>query len=78
MPVITDRKTTRLRVDKAAAMLLFIVIGLLVARTPAMAASVGDLAPDFELKSQDGITFRLPGFRDRKHVYLILMTLFRN
>ncbi len=52
-------------------MLLFIVIGLLLARTPAMAASVGDLAPDFELTRQDGSTFRLSDFRDRKPVYLV-------
>lgn len=71
MPVITDMKITRPRIDNAAPMLLFIVIGLLVARTPAMAASVGDLAPDFELTRQDGSTFRLSDFRDRKPVYLV-------
>jgi peroxiredoxin len=71
LPVIIDMKITRPRIDKAAPMLLFIVIGLLVARTPAMAASVGDLAPDFELKRQDGSTIRLSDFRDRKPVYLI-------
>jgi peroxiredoxin len=71
LPVIIDMKITRPRIDKAAPMLLFIVIGLLLARTPAMAASVGDLAPDFELARQDGSTFRLSDFRDRKPVYLV-------
>jgi peroxiredoxin len=71
LPVIIDMKITRPRIDKAAPMLLFIVIGLLLARTPAMAAGVGDLAPDFELTRQNGRTFRLSDFRDRKPVYLV-------
>ena len=62
---------TRERALTKALTLLLIVIGLLLATTPAMAASVGDLAPDFELARQDGSTFRLSDFRDRKPVYLI-------
>ncbi len=52
-------------------MRLFIVTGLLAASVPAIAASVGDVAPDFELTSQDGGAFRLSDFRDRKPVYVI-------
>lgn len=47
------------------------VTGLLAASVPAIAASVGDVAPDFELTSQDGGAFRLSVFRDRKPVYVI-------
>jgi peroxiredoxin len=38
---------------------------------PAMAASVGDLAPGFEIVTQDGAEFRLADYRGRKPVYVI-------
>ncbi len=51
--------------------LFLIVIGLLVVNGPAMAASVGDIAPDFEVTTQDGREFRLSEYRGRKPVYVI-------
>lgn len=51
--------------------LLLIVIGLLVINGPAMAASVGEIAPDFEVVIQDGTVLRLSKFRGRKPVYVI-------
>ena len=62
---------TAMRIDRAALMLLFMAIGSLAAGAPAIAASVGDVAPDFELRGQDGSVFRLSDFRDRKPVYVI-------
>ena len=51
--------------------LFLIVIGLLVVNGPAMAASVGDIAPNFEIATQDGNVLRLSEFRGRKPVYVI-------
>ena len=51
-------------------MLLF-VTGMLVAVTPATAADVGDVAPDFEVATQDGDVLRLSEFRGRKPVYVV-------
>ncbi len=51
--------------------LFFIAIGLLVVNGPATAASVGDIAPDFEVATQDGNVLRLSEFRGRKPVYVI-------
>ena len=55
-----------------------IAIGFLSARAPANAASagdvapsVGDMAPDFELTTQDGVEFRMADYRGRKPVYVI-------
>jgi len=46
-------------------------IGSLLASTPTMAASVGDIAPDFEIATQDGNVLRLSEFRGRKPVYVV-------
>jgi peroxiredoxin len=59
------------RIDGAALLLLLMVIGLQATGAPAIAASVGDVAPDFEFTSQDGRILRLSNFRDRKPVHLI-------
>lgn len=48
-----------------------IAIGFLAARAPANAASVGDVAPDFALTTQDGVEFRMADYRGRKPVYVI-------
>ena len=50
---------------------LLIVTGMLVAVTPATAADVGDVAPDFEIATQDGNVLRLSEFRGRKPVYVV-------
>ena len=47
------------------------MMGLLAANAPATAASVGDVAPDFEVATQDGNVLRLSQFRGRKPVYVV-------
>ena len=59
------------RLTRAALLLGLIAIGFLAARAPANAASVGDVAPDFELTTQDGVEFRMADYRGRKPVYVI-------
>ena len=51
--------------------LLLIVAGSLVVDAPAMAADVGDVAPDFEVATEDGNALRLSDFRGRKPVYVV-------
>jgi thiol-disulfide isomerase/thioredoxin len=48
-----------------------IMTGLLVAMTPAMAADVGDVAPNVKIATQDGNAIQLTEFRGRKPVYLV-------
>ena len=48
-----------------------IVLGFLLIGEEATATSVGDVAPDFEVTTQDGTKFRLSDFRGRKPVYVI-------
>jgi peroxiredoxin len=38
---------------------------------PALSAGVGELAPEFEIATQDGTVFRLSDYRGRKPVYLV-------
>jgi peroxiredoxin len=52
-------------------MLLRTMIGMFIVTAPAMAADVGDVAPDFEIATQDGVVLRLSEFRGRKPVYLV-------
>ena len=48
-----------------------IVLGLLLIGAKATAASVGEVAPDFEVTTQDGREFRLSEYREQKPVYVI-------
>ena len=48
-----------------------IAIGSLIVSAPAGAASVGEVAPDFEVTTQDGSVFQLSEFRGRKPVYVV-------
>jgi len=52
-------------------LLPLIMTGLLAAVTPATAADVGDVAPKFEIATQDGDVLRLSDFRGRKPVYVV-------
>ena len=45
--------------------------GWLLAGSPTIAASVGEVAPDFEVTTQDGNVLRLSQFRGRKPVYVV-------
>lgn len=44
---------------------------MLIVTATATAADVGDVAPDFEIATQDGVVLRLSEFRGRKPVYLV-------
>lgn len=55
----------------AGLILHLMVIGSLIVSAPAAAASVGEVAPDFEVTTQDGSVFRLSEFRGRKPVYMV-------
>ncbi len=46
-------------------------MGSLMVSAPVTAASVGEVAPDFEVTAQDGREFRLSEYRGRKPVYVI-------
>ncbi len=56
---------------KAGLIVHLMAIGLLMVNAPATAVSVGDMAPDFEVTTQDGNAFRLSDFRGRKPVYVV-------
>ncbi len=56
---------------KAATKLCLITLGSLLISAPATAVSVGDLAPDFEVTTEDGDVVRLSDFRGRKPAYVI-------
>lgn len=60
-----------IRFVKARLIKGLIVLGLLLIGIRAMAASVGEVAPDFEVTTQDGREFRLSEYRGRKPVYVI-------
>lgn len=47
------------------------MIAMLVVTAAATAADVGDVAPDFEIATQDGVVLRLSEFRGQKPVYLV-------
>ncbi len=47
------------------------MIALLIVTVPATAADVGEVAPDFEIATQDGNVLRLSEFRGRRPVYVV-------
>ncbi len=57
--------------ETSGLILLLMMMGLLFANAPATAASVGDVAPDFEIATQDGNVIRLSQFRGRRPVYVV-------
>ncbi len=71
MLVIIDMKILAARIVKAGLILPLLGLGLLAVGGPATAASVGELAPDFEIATQDGTVFRLSEFLGRKPVYVV-------
>lgn len=48
-----------------------LLVGLLVFSNSSRAVEIGDLAPDFELRTMDGALFRLADYRGKKAVYLV-------
>ncbi len=71
VPVIGDMKMLAAKIVKAGLIVPLLGLGSLLASGPAAAASVGELAPDFEIATQDGALFRLSDFRGRKPVYVV-------
>ncbi len=49
---------------KSGRALGFIGLVVMLTSVPAVTASVGEIAPDFEVTSKDGSTYRLSDFRD--------------
>jgi peroxiredoxin len=65
---MTNQATT---LKTASQMLLLTMIGMFIVAAAATAADVGDVAPDFEIATQDGAVLRLSEFRGQKPVYLV-------
>jgi len=59
------------KIAKAGLILHIMAFGSLMATAPATAANVGDVAPDFEIATEDGDVLRLSEFHGRKPVYVI-------
>ena len=64
-------KTHAAKTEISGLVSLLILTGLLVANTPSKAASVGEVAPDFEISTQDGREFHLSDLRGDKPVYVV-------
>ncbi len=56
---------------KALLRLYFLGFVILLFGGPAAAATVGEMAPDFEITTQNGDVLRLSDFRGRKPVYVV-------
>jgi len=59
------------KIAKAGLMLHLMAAGVLLGSASATAASVGEVAPDFEIATQNGNVLRLSEFRGRKPVYVV-------
>lgn len=64
-------KSLATQFTKAGLLLPVVAVGWLLAGPLTMAASVGEIAPDFEITTQDGKILRLSEFRGHKPVYLV-------
>lgn len=64
-------KVLAAKVTTTGLILHLMAIGSLIVSAPAAAASVGEMAPDFEVTTQDGSVFQLSEFRGRKPVYVV-------
>ena len=51
--------------------LFLLGLSILLLSGPATGATVGEVAPDFEITTQNGDVFRLSDFRGRKPVYVV-------
>ena len=70
-PVLLDMNILAARLPEAGLIRGLIVLVLLSIGATAMAASVGEVALDFEVTTQDGREFRLSEYRGQKPVYVI-------
>lgn len=64
-------KIRPVRIVITGLILSLMALGSLIVGAPATAASVGEVAPDFEVTTRDVGVFRLSDFRGRKPVYVI-------
>ena len=64
-------KILPVKMMKGRLILSLMAIGSLLVSAPATATSVGEVAPDFKVTTQDGGVFRLSDFQGRKPVYVI-------
>jgi len=56
---------------KALLQLYFLGLSLLLTAVPSIAATVGEVAPDFEITTHNGDVFSLSDFRGQKPVYIV-------
>ena len=59
------------RIVKAPQELFFLALCLWLITGPATAATVGEVAPDFEITTQNGDVIRLSDYRGQKPVYVV-------
>ena len=69
--VLLDRHLLAIRLMKSSLILSLITLVLLLIGVPAAASGVGEVAPNFEISTQDGSTFRLSDYRGQKPVYVV-------
>jgi peroxiredoxin len=70
-PVFVGTNQQKAEFVKALLKLYLLGLGLLFVAVPSTAATVGEVAPDFEITTQNGAAFRLSDFRGRKPVYVV-------
>ena len=69
--VLLDRHLLAIGLMKSSLILSLITLVLLLISVPAAASGVGEVAPNFEISTQDGGTFRLSDYRGQKPVYAV-------
>lgn len=69
--VLLDMKLVSIGLTKPALSSCLIAWVLLLIGVSATAANIGDMAPDFQVTTQNGSTFRLSDFRGQKPVYVV-------
>ena len=69
--VLLDMKLVSIGFTKPALSSCLIAWVLLLIGVSATAANIGDMAPDFQVTTQNGSTFRLSDFRGQKPVYVV-------
>ncbi len=69
--VLLDMNLMSIGLFKPALTACFITWVLLLTGVSATAANIGDMAPDFQVTTQNGSTFQLSDFRGQKPVYVV-------
>lgn len=71
LPVFVGMHLQMVEIVRSLLIRYFLSIGILLLGGLATAATVGEVAPDFEVTTQDGRIIRLSEFRGHKPVYLV-------